>query len=70
VEEEMAMTLEDFMERRADLKHFSSQCGLEVAERVAHLMGGQLGWSETDKRREVERYRNAVLRMTEFRRQG
>ncbi|MDZ7290698.1 MAG: glycerol-3-phosphate dehydrogenase [candidate division KSB1 bacterium] len=67
VEDEMAMTLKDFMERRVDLQHFDPQRGLNVAEKVAHLMGKRLQWDEAERQRQVEAYRNAVEEMMAFR---
>jgi glycerol-3-phosphate dehydrogenase len=65
-EEEMALTLEDFMLRRTELMLFDRGHGLEGAEETARLMGGVLGWDERERRRQVERYREAVARMTAF----
>jgi glycerol-3-phosphate dehydrogenase len=65
-EEEMALTLEDFMLRRTELMLFDSGHGLDVAEETARLMGGVLGWDERERRRQVERYKEAVARMTAF----
>jgi len=60
MEDEMAMTLEDFMERRTDLAHFDRGGGLSVAGEVAGLMGGHLGWGEAETKRQLDRYRHAV----------
>jgi glycerol-3-phosphate dehydrogenase len=68
VEDEMAMTLEDFMERRVDLQHFGHQRGMNFAEKVAYLMGKRLQWDETEKQRQLETYRHAVEEMMAFRR--
>jgi glycerol-3-phosphate dehydrogenase len=68
VEDEMAMTLEDFMERRTDLMHFDSVQGLDVATEVARLMGMRLRWDGAEMKRQLEAYRNAVEKMTAFRR--
>jgi glycerol-3-phosphate dehydrogenase len=70
VEEEMALTLEDFMARRMDLMLFESQHGLEAAGRAAVLMGQALGWGRRQRHEQVERYRQAVANMMAFRTEG
>jgi glycerol-3-phosphate dehydrogenase len=67
VEEEMALTLEDFMVRRTDLMLFEPQHGLEAAGRAAELMGQALGWTPQQRNEQVERYREAVAAMIAFR---
>jgi glycerol-3-phosphate dehydrogenase len=67
VEEEMALTLEDFMARRTDLMLFEPQHGLEAAGRAADLMGEALGWDRHQRNEEMERYRQAVAAMITFR---
>jgi glycerol-3-phosphate dehydrogenase len=70
VEEEMALTLEDFMARRTDLMLFEPQHGLEAAGRAATLMGEALGWGRRQRHEQMERYRQAVAAMTAFRSAG
>jgi glycerol-3-phosphate dehydrogenase len=70
VEEEMALTLEDFMARRTELMLFEPQHGLEAAERAATLMGEALGWGRRQRQEQVERYRQTVAAMTAFRTVG
>ena len=70
VEEEMALTLEDFMARRTDLMLFEPQHGLEAAGRAADLMGEALGWDRHQRNEEMERYRQAVAAMIAFRTAG
>jgi len=65
VEDEMALTLEDFMSRRTDLLHFNGGGRLEVV--VAKLMGKILGWSRTRRRAEIKNYRQTVQEMFHFR---
>jgi glycerol-3-phosphate dehydrogenase len=65
VEDEMALTLEDFMSRRTDLLHFNAQSGLDVT--AANLMGRALGWSRARRRAEIKRYRQTVKEMFHFR---
>ncbi len=67
VEEEMALTLEDFMGRRTDLMLFERRHGLQAAEHAAALMGEALGWKRRQRNEQVERYRQAVAAMTAFR---
>jgi glycerol-3-phosphate dehydrogenase len=65
-EEEMALTLEDFMARRSTLMLFSPDRGLGVAEEAARLMGQALKWGRSERRRQVEEYGKAVERMMAF----
>ncbi len=65
VEDEMALTLEDFMSRRTDLLHFNGQPGLDVV--AAKLMGKTLGWSRARRKAEIKRYRQTVKEMFHFR---
>jgi len=67
VEEEMALTLEDFMSRRTDLMHFEADRGLPVAKTAAKLMGRLLGWNPDERERQIESYRHSVGRMFHFR---
>lgn len=62
VEHEMALTLEDFMDRRAALLIFSPGHGLAVAEGAARIMGDLLGWDEAMRNRQLEAYRAQVRR--------
>jgi glycerol-3-phosphate dehydrogenase len=57
VREEMAMTLEDFLERRSRLLLWDPDNGVGVAERAARAMGGMLGWDAQRVENEVSRYR-------------
>ncbi len=66
VEDEMALTLEDFMSRRTDLLHFNGEAKLEKV--VAKLMAKPLGWSRARRRAEIKRYRQRVHEMFHFRR--
>ena len=60
VEDEMAMTLEDFMERRTEIGHFHSDHGVDVAETAAALMGARLDWDESERKRHIEAYRSSA----------
>jgi glycerol-3-phosphate dehydrogenase len=65
VEDEMALTVEDFMSRRTDLLHFNGEGKLEKV--VAKLMAKPLGWSRARRRAEIKRYRQRVEEMFHFR---
>ncbi|MCJ7491779.1 MAG: hypothetical protein MUP15_06475, partial [Dehalococcoidia bacterium] len=65
-EQEMALTLQDFMERRTELMLFDPEHGLDGAEEAANLMGGVLGWSRHERQRQVALYKDAVAGMTAF----
>ena len=65
-EQEMALTLQDFMERRTELMLFDPQHGFDGADEAANLMGGVLGWDRRERQRQVSLYREAVARMTAF----
>jgi glycerol-3-phosphate dehydrogenase len=60
VRQEYARRLDDVMARRLSLASETSDAGLAAAERVADLMGRELGWDEIRLRAEVERYRDLV----------
>ena len=64
--EEMALTLEDFMERRSRLLLWEPDNGLAVAEGVARAMGASLGWDNARVQDEVARYRTLVERLKSF----
>jgi len=66
VREEMALTLEDFMERRSRLLLWEPDNGLSVAEGVAQAMAGLLGWSASRAADEVTRYRLLAERLKSF----
>lgn len=66
VREEMAMTLEDFLERRARLFLWDIHNGLPVAPQVAHLMGELLGWDAARCAAEVTSYRAHVRDVNTF----
>jgi len=57
VEREMAMTLTDFMDRRAALLLFSPNFGLAGAEEAAAIMGDLLGWDDRRQASETASYR-------------
>jgi glycerol-3-phosphate dehydrogenase len=57
VEREMALTLIDFMDRRAALLLFAPDHGLTGAVEAAAIMSELLGWDDERRAREVEQYR-------------
>jgi glycerol-3-phosphate dehydrogenase len=57
VEREMALTLVDFMDRRAALLLFSPNFGLAGAEAAADIMAEALGWDAPRKIKELAQYR-------------
>ncbi len=64
VEDEMALTLEDFMIRRTDLLYFNRDPAVEVI--AARLMGKALGWSRARRKAEISKYREKVREMFHF----
>ena len=56
VEREMALTLADFMDRRAALLLFSPNFGLAGAEAAADIMAEALGWDAERRERELAEY--------------
>lgn len=58
--EEMVVSLSDFMVRRSLIYYEDAEQGLGCAERVAELLGGELGWDGAEKGRQVEEYRRVV----------
>src|SRR5262249_49234651 len=58
VREEMALTLEDFLERRARLFLWDRNNGLTAAVEVAKLMATLLGWDAQRTDAEVAAYRD------------
>ena len=57
VEREMALTLIDFMDRRAALLLFSPNFGLAGVEAAAEIMAEALGWNADRRTRELTEYR-------------
>ena len=66
VREEMALTLEDFMERRSRVLLWEPDNGLAIAGAVARVMAVALGWDATRVADEVERYRTLAERLKHF----
>ncbi|MFI5396688.1 MAG: glycerol-3-phosphate dehydrogenase/oxidase [Candidatus Binatia bacterium] len=66
VRQEMAMTLEDFLERRARLFLWDVNNGLTVAPEAARLMGDLLGWNARRIDAELTNYRRHVREVNTF----
>lgn len=66
VREEMALTLEDFMERRSRLLLWQPDNGLSAAAGVAGAMAAVLDWDAVRVRDECARYRALVERLKSF----
>ena len=64
VETEMALTLTDFMDRRAALLLFSPDFGLAGAEAAADIMAEALGWDATRRARDLVEYRQLAAEHT------
>jgi glycerol-3-phosphate dehydrogenase len=66
VREEMAMTLEDFLERRARLFLWDPHNGLTAAAEAARLMGDLLGWDAQRRDAELAGYQRHVREVKTF----
>jgi glycerol-3-phosphate dehydrogenase len=66
IEHEMALTLEDILERRTRLLLFDAQQGLAVAEEVAALAAQRLGWNRERTARELDEYRHLAANLRTF----
>ena len=64
VEREMALTLVDFMDRRAALLLFSPNFGLAGADAAADIMAKALGWDADRRARELAEYRELAAEHT------
>jgi glycerol-3-phosphate dehydrogenase len=66
VQHEMALTLQDFLERRSRLFLWDPANGLPIAEGVARVMAELLGWDERHLAREIGGYRAHVSYVKSF----
>jgi glycerol-3-phosphate dehydrogenase len=66
LDEEMACTLEDLLERRTRLLLFDREQGLAAARAVADVAAVRLGWDAARSGDEVERYRRLASRLRSF----
>jgi len=60
VRHEMALTLEDVLERRTHVLTLAADQGLSAAEPVADLMAAELGWTPEERTAQIARYRHEV----------
>ncbi len=60
VDEELAATVSDFMIRRTQLFFRDFDQGLGAAEKVADRMASLIGWSDDERRRWLEAYKDEV----------
>lgn len=56
VEQEMALTLADCLDRRLGLRLFSADGGAAAAPAAAQIMGQLLGWSAAEQARQLQAY--------------
>ncbi len=61
VQEEMARTLTDFMDRRSALLYWNKDGGADIATNVAAEMGRFLGWDPAEQQRQVSAYHDWVV---------
>jgi len=57
---EMARTVDDVLSRRTRARLLARDASAAVADEVASLMGGELGWSAEERQRQVAHYRALV----------
>jgi glycerol-3-phosphate dehydrogenase len=67
IDEEMALTLEDVLERRTRALLFEPTQGVAGAEEVAGIMAARLGWDAARTATEVEHYRRLAADLRSFR---
>ena len=60
VRAEGARHLADILQRRTRLDYETRDRGVAAADEIAALVGPELGWDETARRREVETYREFI----------
>src|SRR5581483_3967927 len=66
LDEEMALTLEDVLERRTRLLLFDPGQGLECAEAVAAIAAERLGWDASRTAAELAGYRALAASLRRF----
>lgn len=69
MQHEMALTLSDFLIRRAQIIYEDRDQGLECAADVATMMARALGWDSAEVERQLEHYRRQVELTQAFRRE-
>ena len=60
VRSEMARTVDDVLSRRTRARLLARDASAEAAAGVATLMAGELGWSDTERDQQAERYRALI----------
>jgi glycerol-3-phosphate dehydrogenase len=68
VENEMAVTVEDFLSRRTHILNEAADNGVTAAPNVASRMGELLGWDKTQVDEQITLYADEVARVMAFRR--
>jgi glycerol-3-phosphate dehydrogenase len=66
VADEMALTLEDVLDRRLRLLYFDAHQGLDVVEPAAALVASRLGWDGERTAREIAAYRTLAENLRRF----
>jgi glycerol-3-phosphate dehydrogenase len=66
LDEEMALTLEDILERRTRCLLFDAHQGLEGVETVAAMAAKRLGWDSTRMANEIDGYRRLAASLRSF----
>ncbi|MGH7893493.1 MAG: glycerol-3-phosphate dehydrogenase/oxidase, partial [Candidatus Binatia bacterium] len=66
VDEEMALTLEDVLERRTRALLFDERQGLGGVEETGSIMARRLGWDDARTATEVDRYRRLAASLRSF----
>ena len=56
----MARTVDDVLSRRTRTRLLARDASAAAADDVAALIGGELGWSAEERRRQVDGYRRSV----------
>jgi glycerol-3-phosphate dehydrogenase len=67
VDHDLARTVDDVLSRRAPLLLVGRDQGLDVCERVADRLAARLGWSATERARQLASYREIVADTRRFR---
>ena len=67
IDEEQAASVEDVLARRVPLLLRSRDQGLAASAKVAAHMAPRLGWSDEEKRRQLDRYCSTVELTRRFR---
>ena len=67
VEQEMAMTVTDILERRMHILNESREMGMSIAPNVAARLGDFLDWGKTEIERELREYQEQVELASKFR---